>query len=148
MYSAVAGSVLAMSLSVLAFCTACRPKVWLRLWRPWRDLLTGDALSRSEKKLLPGVRVRAILAGMTLMIIAAILPMAGSTHFSIIQRAWGYPPAAAEESPFSLDKLPGRSPVAVGPPAELLQRLQGPDACDKSDDSAFSGAPSPFYQPQ
>lgn len=75
MIPAILLSFVLASLSMLAFCLTARPNSWLRLWDPFRAAAEGYPLSRHERRMLPGVRIRSFLAGVILLIAAVFLPM-------------------------------------------------------------------------
>ncbi len=92
MVPAVVLSMIAAMLSILAFCLVRWPMGWIRLWSPFRAFLARPYLSPPERDMLPGIRVRAALAGIALLAIAMVLPAAGATYFRFPARALGAAP--------------------------------------------------------
>ncbi|MBN1554820.1 MAG: hypothetical protein JXA11_08740 [Phycisphaerae bacterium] len=79
-------SFVATGLSVLAFCLVRRPVFWLKLWCPQREYLAWESPTEPERKFLLGVRVRATLAGMILLMIAILLPVVAVTSLRLNHR--------------------------------------------------------------
>lgn len=91
MISAMVLSMLAATLSVLAFCLARRPLGWMKLWSPRREFLAVEYLSPPERRFLTHIRFRATLAGIALLVMAILLPAIGAASFRLPSRAWGAP---------------------------------------------------------
>jgi len=89
MITAIVLSMLAATLSVLAFCLARWPLGWMKLWTPRREYLAVEYLSPPERRFLLNIRLRATLAGITLLVIAILLPVIGAESFRLPSRAWG-----------------------------------------------------------
>lgn len=89
MVSAVVLSMIAATLSVLAFCLARWPLGWMKLWSPQREYLAAEYLSPQERRFLLSIRLRATMAGILLLTIAILLPVIGASSFRLPSRAWG-----------------------------------------------------------
>lgn len=92
MVSAVVLSMIAATLSVLAFCLARRPLGWMKLWCPQREYLAVEYLSPKERRFLTHIRFRATMAGVLLLTLAILLPVLCATSFRLPSRAWGQAP--------------------------------------------------------
>jgi hypothetical protein len=92
MVTAVVLSVVAATLSLLAFCLARWPLGWMKLWCPQREYLAAEYLSPQEKRFLTHIRFRASLAGILLLTMAILMPVLVVTSFRMPSRAWGQTP--------------------------------------------------------
>jgi hypothetical protein len=117
-------------LAVLAFCLAWQPSVWIQIWGPHHRLYR--ATRPEHQHLLRGVRIRSALAGVTMLTLAMILPVAVMTYFNGPATALGEAalpittPQLPPDQQYIPDAMPRESIIPTARPDNLGERLWGP----------------------